>query len=202
MRTVYEMDRHRERSAVSDVLAAAFQEDPIVGWMFPDPTERPRLQRAYYTALLRQPNAQAYLNATGDAAAIWLDLPAGQAPLEDPQGADAGGPDPLAVFGPHAERLGHLGGLLAQHHPHSEHHLYLACLGVRPDRQGGGLGSALLRHCLTEADAEGLPAYLEASSPRSRDLYLRHGFQDLGTPVQPSGDLLIWPMWRPKTLTS
>lgn len=199
---MYEIGRDRERSAVPDVLAAAFQEDPVVGWMFPDATERPRLQRAYYTAVLSQPTARAYLDPRGDAAAIWLDLPAGQVPFADPQDTDVGGPDPLAVFGPHAERLGHLGGLLAEHHPHTEHHLYLACLGVRPDRQCGGLGSTLLRHRLSQADAERLPAYLEASSPRSRGLYLRHGFEDLGTPVQLSGDLLIWPMWRPKTPTT
>ena len=197
---MYEIERHRERSAVPDVLTAAFQDDPVVGWLFPDPTERPRLQRAYYTALLGRPTAQAYLNTTGDAAAIWLDLPAGQAPFEEPRGADAG-PDPLAVFGPYAERLRHLGGLLAEHHPHVERHLYLACVGVRPGRRGGGLGSALLRHRLAHADAEGLPAYLEASSPRSRDLYLRYGFEDLGTPVQLPGSPLIWPMWRPQTPT-
>ena len=67
-----------------------------------------------------------------------------------------------------------------QRHPRREPHLYLSCMGVVGGRQGAGLGSAMLRHRLERADADGLAAYLEASSPRSRALYLRHGFEDLG----------------------
>jgi hypothetical protein len=51
-------------------------------------------------------------------------------------------------------------------------------------RQGTDLGSAMLRHRLARADTDGLPTYLEASSPRGRALYLRHGFADLGEPVR------------------
>jgi GNAT superfamily N-acetyltransferase len=69
-------------------------------------------------------------------------------------------------------------------------------MGVVGGRQGAGLGSALLRHRLARADADGLPAYLEASSPRSRALYLRHGFEDLGEPVRVADSPPLYPMWR------
>ncbi len=197
---MYDEGRGPERSVVLDLLAAAFQDDPVVAWLFPDPVERRRLQPAYYAGLLAQPTAEAYLTTAGDGVAVWLELSAGQVPFGDPPGGDAG-PDPLAVFGPHAERLRHLGGLLAERHSHAEQHLYLACIGVRPDRRGSGLGSALLRHRLAQPDAENLPAYLEASSARSRDLYLQHGFEDLGTPVQLPDGPLLWPMWRSATST-
>ena len=49
--------------------------------------------------------------------------------------------------------------------------------GVSPDRQGQGLGSALMRPTLDRCDEEGLPAYLEASSERNAALYERLGFE-------------------------
>ncbi|GIH64893.1 GNAT family N-acetyltransferase [Microbispora siamensis] len=81
-------------------------------------------------------------------------------------------------------------------HPAAEPHLYLPCIGVLGGWQGAGLGSAMLRHRLERADADGVPAYLEASSARSRALYLRHGFADLGEPVRVADGPLLWPMWR------
>ncbi|MFI7635973.1 GNAT family N-acetyltransferase [Nonomuraea sp. NPDC049400] len=125
---------------------------------------------------------------------MWLTLAAGQTAHEEPQ--DAPEADLRTVFGAGGARLRALGQALAQRHPDREPHLYLACMGVIGGRQGAGLGSAMLRHRLERADAEGLAAYLEASSPRSRALYLRHGFEDLGEPVRVADSPLLWPMWR------
>ncbi|QYN34952.1 hypothetical protein K1T35_42510 [Pseudonocardia sp. DSM 110487] len=50
---------------------------------------------------------------------------------------------------------------------------------------------------LVRADADGLPAYLEATSLRSRSLYERHGFRDAGDPIQLPDGPSLWPMWRP-----
>jgi ribosomal protein S18 acetylase RimI-like enzyme len=58
-----------------------------------------------------------------------------------------------------------------------EQHCYVRDVGVLPDMQGRGLGSALMRPTLERCDRESLPAYLEASSERSAALYERLGFQ-------------------------
>jgi GNAT superfamily N-acetyltransferase len=58
-----------------------------------------------------------------------------------------------------------------------ERHYYVRDVGVLPEMQGNGLGSALLGPTLTRCDREGLPAYLEASSERNAALYARLGFQ-------------------------
>lgn len=73
---------------------------------------------------------------------------------------------------------------------------HLALLAVDPARQGGGLGSTLLRHHHATLDGNGTPAYLEASSPGSRDLYRRHGYELRETFALPDGTK-FWPMWRP-----
>lgn len=51
--------------------------------------------------------------------------------------------------------------------------LYVCVLAVHPEHQGQGLGSVLLRHMLDRADALGRWAYLEATTERNRQLYLR-----------------------------
>lgn len=75
-------------------------------------------------------------------------------------------------------------------------HWYLADIAVAPEAQGLGAGSALLRHRLGAIDAgPRLPAFLEATTPSSRRLYERWGFE-------PAGELVVdgtvaFPMTRP-----
>jgi len=62
---------------------------------------------------------------------------------------------------------------------------------------GQGIGTALLHAGHSTLDDEGVAAYLEASSPRSRLLYLAHGYTDHGPPIQLPGGPPMHPMWRP-----
>ncbi|EFJ43602.1 hypothetical protein VOLCADRAFT_106768 [Volvox carteri f. nagariensis] len=55
--------------------------------------------------------------------------------------------------------------------------LYVSVMAVRPDRQGCGLGSALLAFVCDRADAAGMYCYIEATSLRNRALYERFGFK-------------------------
>jgi len=57
-------------------------------------------------------------------------------------------------------------------------HYYLSTFVVAPQYQRRGIGSQLLRHCLSIADKNGLPTWL-ISFPGSHDLYLRLGFEDV-----------------------
>jgi GNAT superfamily N-acetyltransferase len=108
-------------------------------------------------------------------------------------------PTELRVFGRWPRRG--IGGLRAldRHHP-SEPHWYLDYIGVHPHAQGRGSGSALLAPMLARCDAEGAPAYLNAGSPRSRELYRRHGFEVTAELRLPFGGPPLWRMWRvPRT---
>ncbi|MFG2042100.1 GNAT family N-acetyltransferase [Dactylosporangium sp. NPDC048998] len=109
----------------------------------------------------------------------------------------------------YAERLAHVTGnavgrfvtldmTARAHDPTYRPHHYLASLAVRPDRQGQGMGSALLRHRHTQLDTDATPAYLEATGPRSRTLLQRHGYTAWGPIRIPDGPALH-PMWRPRT---
>ena len=86
---------------------------------------------------------------------------------------------------------------LDAHHPAGTFHHHLAILAVRPDRQGQGLGTALLAAHHAVLDDQGIPAYLEASDERTRRLYLSHGYADHGSsPITFAGSARMYPMWR------
>ena len=81
-------------------------------------------------------------------------------------------------------------------HPRRPAHWYLAIMGVEPGSQGRGIGSQLMHPALETLDAQGVPAYLEASTVRSRALYERHGFVVTGEFNLPSDGPPVWQMWR------
>ncbi len=80
-------------------------------------------------------------------------------------------------------------------HP-TDRHWYLFTLGTAPERQGKGVGSALLRAALTHVDEEGDPAYLESSKERNISLYARFGFEVIDKVPSKRGSPPIWRMWR------
>lgn len=80
-------------------------------------------------------------------------------------------------------------------------HWYLAVIGTDPDARGRGVGSALIRHRLTVADARGYGTYLESSSPANVPVYRRYGFTEVGT-IPSRGTTPLIGMWRPARTAS
>jgi ribosomal protein S18 acetylase RimI-like enzyme len=56
-------------------------------------------------------------------------------------------------------------------------HWYLAFAAVEPELQGQGIGDALLRPVLQQADSDDVLCYLETPFPRTQALYRRLGFE-------------------------
>jgi len=83
---------------------------------------------------------------------------------------------------------------LCRHHP-PEPLAYLSLLGVSPDRQGTGVGTALLRAWLADVDAARQPAWLETARPENLPFYRRHGFDVAGELA--IFDVPVWLMARP-----
>ena len=97
--------------------------------------------------------------------------------IDDPAGVAVSESDHDAVLGVLAQ--------MGDDDP-TERHWCLPVMGVDVAKQGGGLGSALLRHAAERCDRDGLPAYLEATNPRNARLYAAHGFEELGV-IQAGG---------------
>ena len=177
-------------------LARAFIEDPVSRWLFSETATRGEKLRDFYEeVMLRRvipPHGRILKTAEGAGAALW-----------SPPGRWKPGLLTALRLAPHLLRIfrGEIGrarsGLAAieKEHP-SEPHWYLAVLGVEPERQGRGLGGALMAPVLEHCDAGAVPAYLEASTPRSRALYERNGFAVAKEVVMPHGGPPVWTMWR------
>ncbi|WP_406374443.1 GNAT family N-acetyltransferase [Streptomyces sp. NBC_00647] len=189
-----------DRELVVRLLDKAFHDDPVSHWVFPDPAHRrvthPKLMAAFTDVVLAEGRVD--LAEDGSACALWLSLPDGDhGDATEGDGEDEDGPAQLrAAVDPDNERVELIGRLTADVHPVGRAHAYLWMIGVAPERQGEGLGSALIGSVLERCDSEGLAAYLEASNDRSRALYERLGFVFTGRPLDLPDGPRMWPMWR------
>jgi ribosomal protein S18 acetylase RimI-like enzyme len=191
-------DVHRARPqdapAVSSVFAAAFADDPVFRWLAPDDDVRPAMNRRFFDLVVEilAAHDDTWTTAGVDGAATWVSY--GREAMSEEQGV-LFGERVAEIFRPFGDRVEQVVTAMEAAHP-TEPHEYLWFLGVAPAAQGRGIGSSLLAPVLQRADRAGHPAYLEATSPRNRALYERHGFV-AAAPIAAPGGPPLWPMWRP-----
>jgi GNAT superfamily N-acetyltransferase len=184
-----------DAGTLADVIAQAFYPLPPSRWLIPDAAARRPIFPRYFRIFVHDALARGLVYTTPGrtAAALWL-----------PVAADPAGPPPAydvalaAATGAWVARFRAFDTTLDQHHPAGTAHHHLALLAVRPGHQGQGTGSLLLAARHAALDRDRIPAYLEAADQRSRQLYLRHGYQPWpGAPFHlPGGGPPMWPMWR------
>jgi len=179
-----------ERQAVLDVITLAFATDPMARWAQPNPTKYLSEFRLWADALGGAGLSHgATLVVNGlEGAAMWLP------PGVDPNGERVFELAEAACQGQHLADLMAVFEQMISHHP-DEPCWYLPLVGVDPILQGRGYGALLMRHAVRRCDADGVPAYLESSNPRNISLYLRHGFEILGT-IQVGDSPMVTPMRR------
>jgi GNAT superfamily N-acetyltransferase len=187
-----------DTSVLAGVIAEAFFPLAVCQWLIPDPDARRAAFPAYFRLYTKHALADGLAETTPsrDAAALWIPGTGPGAPPDDyPQRL-------AALTGPHLPNFQTFDQALDAHHPAGVLHHHLAILAVRPDRQGQGIGTALLAAHHTVLDQQGIPAYLEASDERTRRLYLNHGYTDHGSPIDLAAGVRMFPMWRePRTRT-
>ena len=189
-----------EYTRAGTVLGRAFEDDPLWRATFLD-SDRSESLVAMFTAVIKSTVAArgvAEANQTIDAIALWL-----------PPGKDLGfwsmlrsgfalprfatrlpAPDRrrmMAVLRQLDERKKAL---------MSEPHWYLAAIGVDPAKQGGGLGSRLVRSGIARADRENAAIYLETEAESNVGFYERLGFEVVDEITASGLDLPVWLMVR------
>jgi len=172
-------------------LLTAFAADPAVRWMYPDAQQF----LAHFPDFLRAFAGKAFEHGTADqlggqsCVALWL--PPGVLP-DDAAVAE------VLLRSVSESRLAEMNSMFEQmgeSHPEKPH-WYLPLIGVDPSLQGRGFGSKLLRKGLARCDADGVSAYLEATSLRSVPLYEQFGFRAVGQ-IKTRTSPPIIPMIRP-----
>lgn len=185
------------------VLASAFHDDPMMEYVIPDASKRPRPLAAFFDMCVRYARLQGevYTTSTTDGAALWVRPEMGNLSLGSAlkagllfsvvRGAVTLGPGGLI-------RLLNVGNYTekARHHIVPGPHWYLMILGVDPAQQGKGIGGSLMRPILAKADAAQLPCYLETMNGANLAIYQKHGFKVVAEGAMPKGGLYIWSMLR------
>jgi ribosomal protein S18 acetylase RimI-like enzyme len=181
--------------ALAAALARAFDGDPPMQWFLPDARTRVDRARALFDVMLNRVHMERdWCYTTDDVVGGALWVPPGNWRLGIVQQL-ALLPGMLRVFGRGLARAQRGLAVMEDGHPR-EPHWYLDSLGVVPECQGRGIGSALMAPVLARCDAERMPAYLNAGSARSRELYRRHGFEVTEEFRLPDEGPPLWRMWR------
>lgn len=179
-----------DADVLAEVIAFAFEPLAVAHWLIPGEVDRRRTFPAYFRIFLVHGLRHGIVHTTEqrDAVAVWM-------PHEAPPIRDY--PTQLqAACGRHAPQIMRFDQAITAPMPHQPHH-HLAFLATRPGAQGTGLGTALLDHHHRWLDHHAVPAYLQASSPRTRDWYQRLAYHSHGDPIAlDAGGPWMYPEWR------
>ncbi|HEX5996298.1 MAG TPA: GNAT family N-acetyltransferase [Jiangellales bacterium] len=180
-----------DRGPVIGSLVAAFANDPVLQYLFPDRATYPRYAAAFFGHLFdkRVHQKTIWTIGRGASVAMW-DAPA----AKDASAATEGPPDDtLAAQLPTAAlaRVNAYGKAVHAAMP-STPYWYLGVLGTHPDHAGRRLGRAVMRAGLRRAAEDGLPAILETSNPANVEVYRRAGWEVLH--VTTAEPLTVWIM--------
>jgi ribosomal protein S18 acetylase RimI-like enzyme len=181
--------------AITRLLVRAFDDDPVARFMFAGRRRRERGLHSFFRSQLRRqymPHGHVYTTEDLSGAALWGPPDRRRHPVQELLQLLPTSP---FLASPHTINALRLMFRVEGLHP-TEPHWYLFSLGTLPERQGQGVGTALLRSMLAHVDERGEPAYLESSKERNVPLYSRFGFEVIDELPSRSGSPPIWRMWR------
>ena len=185
-----------DRAAVT--LERAFSPDPLFTWVFPDPATRPAALQRFMRVPLEYGLRYGRVTTSHEAKAASVWLPPGPG-MTIPRMIRSGmlgvpfrtGLGPFVKFMTANETMDKIHKARVP-----EPHWYLVVVGVDPELQGQGVGSAIVREGLAPADQESKPCYLETSEHSNLAFYERLGFVVLKEATLGKGGPKAWAMRR------
>ena len=193
--------QEREIDAAATMMARAFFDYPMWQWVLPDEEHRRRALPVSARASIIWGQILDHIYVTGDPAhglAIWA--PSGMADVDvDPDGTKTGWDDVVAAVGPDGIRKFEL--MVEVQRPFRDKHIppggwYLPWLGVDPDAQRTGAGTALLNDMFARLDPQGIATFLETEKAANVPYYERHGYKVVHEGVLPEDGPGFWCMLR------
>src|SRR4051794_25133425 len=185
-----------DHRAVVETIAAAFYDDPLWSWVFPDAKARRHQQSTMFGFYVESSlPGGTVLMADARASAAIVYTPPGEQELTDEIEAKV---EPFlrsaldSHAGPVLETLERFEAAVPEEAPF----YYVSFLGTRPDSRGQGLGMGLLAEVCSQADSEEKPVYLESTNPDNNPRYERHGFRRRTDFWTPDEMRVVTTMWR------
>ncbi|EPE30171.1 Acyl-CoA N-acyltransferases (Nat) [Glarea lozoyensis ATCC 20868] len=177
----------KDAAILTEIYLAAFEKDEISLQAFP------RTDKSYnfwYDAIIEEMASSDWHFICCYPTSDTSQTPIAYSKWNSPTDKRLPGPEDLPQWpeGSDAELANHFFGTLVSKRKENmgeRKHWYLELLATRPEWQGKGAGSKMLKWGLGKADEEGLEAYLEAS-PAGKRLYEKMGFKEIGRLVVPS----------------
>jgi ribosomal protein S18 acetylase RimI-like enzyme len=192
--------RKEQVGPAAEMLASAFQNDPLFKYFFPDSDERARRLPSFFTLTIRRGLSEGVVTATSDqleAISIWFppDRSEVSAWPSVRSGALAmavevglGAASRMWRFSRNAESV------RRQRAPFN--HWVLQTVAVDPKLRGRGYASALLRSQLKILDRHDMPCYLDTQSARNVPFYEHLGFNVAQKFTLLGTELNSWAMLR------
>jgi ribosomal protein S18 acetylase RimI-like enzyme len=180
-------------ATVVDTAARSLDAEAMLRWSFGEERFEERIRR-HFTHYDGENVRRGWVRiaAEGAGIAVWI-------PPDGREEHDAIGPAPpggeAKILGDNAAHWAAFWNWIGEHEP-PEPLLYLSHIGVVPERQGEGLGTALMLDGLAAEDHQGVPAWLETSRVNNVGYYERFGFRTVEDADAPDGGPHIWFMRR------
>lgn len=175
------LERHQIDDAAM-TMALAFHDDPLLLVMQPDESKRTEFGRWFLGMFMHLAisRGQFWGNEDASAAAVWL--PPGETDMSTLDLLRAGMWRLPFKLGPRGStRFLRMMSLVEPLHEAVDGpHWYLGMVGTRPELQGQGLGSELVKIGTDQADASGVPCYLETGTDENVAFYRKRGFEISG----------------------
>jgi GNAT superfamily N-acetyltransferase len=185
-----------DREAAIETVTLAFETDPAWIWMFETADDSALRIREVMARIVDGglANNSVWRTDNCDSVAVWV--PPGARELT-PELEDELAGVLAAAGGETSRRALGLFDVFDKARSRASTHQYLSVFATRPEKQGGGLGGALLRAAFGEFDRQSLPCYLESSNPtKNNALYEHLGFEIRETLDTPPRCPLVQSMWR------
>lgn len=193
----------RDQVAAGRVLGRAFLDDPLWLALIPDPQTRQAKLAQMFTGLVKTTAAANGVVETTpglESVALWM-APGKELGWWPTVRSGMAMPRFVMTLSSHDRRR--MMAVLRQGDQRRKElmpipHWYLEAIGVDPEHQGAGFGSALVRAGMWRADRDGTPIYLETETEGNVRFYEHLGFDVVEQTVAAGLNLPLWLMVRPQ----
>jgi len=177
-----EILRPDQIEAAAKTLAEAFWDDPLMHIVAPNENKRAAVGPWFFSKSIAYGMRWGQASCNDDASAVAIWFPPGSTNITPGRMLRVGmGALPFrAGINGTARFMRAISATEKFHKAVEGPHWYLMAIGTSPTRQGSGLGSALLALGTSQADAAGIPCYLETATESNVAFYSKRGFEVTG----------------------
>ena len=181
-----------EIAQVADMIATGYHDDIFFKWSVSSEDARHKIVANYYMIYLMADGCVAHVAETPDhgivGATVWLPHDTNPSIYDDID---------LAA-GKYARQFRAVCDFSHYSEPPMAPFYQLVGFVVKKSMQGAGIGEMLLMHHLNQLDKQGIPTYLEASTPYfGGGVYGKCGYQPVGELMVFTKIAILYPCWRP-----